>query len=218
MNICIFGATGLIGNHLLLEALSDPRVQSVKIFVRRTVDLHHSKLTQIVTTLHSLDEVAAHITGDVVFNCLGTTLRQAGSEAAQYAIDCEYPVRVAQIAAKNGVPCMVNVSSVGASASGNFYLKTKADMEEGVGKAIKNAYFVRPSLLVGDRKEFRLGERIGFWAMTFLNWLMVGGLRKYRSIEALQVAKAMLALAHELPKQPRVLHFDEIMQYSRRLR
>ena len=166
---------------------------------------------QITTDFAGLEQVRNRISGDVVFNCLGTTLRQAGSQAAQYAVDCEYPVKVAQLAAANGVPCMVSVSSVGASPTGNFYLKTKADMEQGVQKAIgKRAYFMRPSFILGNRKNFRPAEKVGIVLMTGINPLLWGALRKYRSIHAEKIATAMLQVALKQPESPVIFHYDDI--------
>lgn len=216
MKVNIFGATGLIGSHLLEACLTDDRITQVQVFVRKAIATDHPKLQQVITTLDTLERAAPQISGEVVFNCLGTTIRQAGSEAAQYAIDCEYPVHVAQIAARNGVKCMVNVSSVGASETGNFYLKTKAAMEKGVSRALPNAYFLRPSLLKGKRQENRLGEKIGFGLMFVGQPFLQGKWRKYRAVEAQKVAQAMLQLAIEAPASPRILHYDEIMAWSQR--
>jgi uncharacterized protein YbjT (DUF2867 family) len=213
MTVNIFGATGLIGNLLLQACLESDQLSQVTIFVRKPTGLLHPKLREVVATYETLDKVGEEIKGNVVFNCLGTTLKQAGSQMAQYTIDCEYPVKIAQIAAKNGIKCMVNVSSVGADESGNFYLRTKAAMERGVREAIgPKSYFLRPSLLVGERKELRFGEKIGIYAAAAINPLLWGSLRKYRSISAEHVANAMLRTALEQPEGPTILHYDEIMR------
>lgn len=215
MKVNIFGATGLVGNLLLQECLTNEKISQIKIFVRKPIELIHPKLLQVTVTYDSLEQLASEIEGDVVFNCLGTTLKQAGSQSAQYQVDCEYPIKVAQLAAKNGVKCMVNVSSVGTSESSNFYLKTKADMERGVAAAIgSKSYFMRPSFIVGDRKDFRLGEKIGIFLALLINPLMIGGLRKYRSIEAKKIAMAMLQLGINQPNDVKILHFDEIKYWA----
>ncbi|HMX38885.1 MAG TPA: NAD(P)H-binding protein [Saprospiraceae bacterium] len=214
MTVNIFGATGLIGSHLLQACLSEPRIAQVQVFVRRPLAQEHPKLVQTVATLDTLERIAPHISGEVVLNCLGTTLRQAGSQAAQYAVDCEYPVRVAQIAARNGVKCMISVSSVGASETGNFYLKTKAAMEQGVKGAMPVAYFLRPSLLKGQRQDTRIGEKIGFGLMFVAQPLLQRGWKKYRAISARTVAQAMLRLALQQPSGPRVLHYAEIVEWA----
>lgn len=211
MVVIIFGATGLIGSSLLEACLQVPRIDAVKIFVRKPIPRVDSKLVQVITTYDTLEEVASEITGAVVFNCLGTTIKQAGSEQAQYEIDCSYPIKVAKIAAANGIKTMVSVSSVGASASGNFYLRTKMDMEQGVQQFLgQGAYFVRPSLLLGARVENRIGEKIGAFLFAIINPLLVGSFRKYRAIEARKVALAMLQIGLNCPKQ-QIFHYDDML-------
>lgn len=214
MNVLIFGATGLIGNLLLNECIQNQLIKQVKIFVRKPINIKNDKLIQVICDFKSLENVSNEIFGDVLFNCLGTTLKVAGSQEAQYEIDCKYPVKVAHIASKNGVKCMVNVSSVGASLSRNFYLNTKAQMELGVTTAIgTHSYFLRPSFLEGKRVEFRIGEKIGIWFFVLLNPILVGGMRKYKSINALNVAKAMINIANQKPKET-VFEYDSIMNYA----
>jgi uncharacterized protein YbjT (DUF2867 family) len=217
MIINLFGATGLTGQYLLNECLAHPRVHTVRAFVRKPLTIEHPKLVTVITTANMLDTVADQITGDVVFNCLGTTIRQTGSQAAQYAIDCTYPVQVAAIAARNGVRTMVSVSSVGASPTGNFYLRTKSDMEKGVTAHFgERAYFVRPSFLLGNRPDVRTGERIGIVAAEAIQFLLVGGLRKYRSVHGGTVAQAMLAIALAQPAMLHVLHYDDLVYWAKR--
>lgn len=215
MTVNIFGATGLIGSHLLQACLNEPRISQVQVFVRKPITQKHPKILQVLATLDTLERTAPQIKGDVVFNCLGTTIRQAGSEAAQYAIDCEYPVRIAQIAARNGVKCMISVSSIGASPTGNFYLRTKAAMEAGVKNALPNAYFLRPSLLKGERQGTRIGEKFGSVLMFLAQPLLQGGWKKYRAIPASTVAQAMLNLALHQPAELHVLYYPQIVEWSK---
>ncbi len=219
MTICIFGATGLIGSHLLQYSLQSEKVKQVKIFVRKNIDIVHPKLMQIVCSLDTVEQsqIANLITGDVLFNCLGTTLKIAGSKEAQFAVDCTYPIKVARIALGNGMCKMINVSSVGANLNGNFYLQTKARMEQGVSQYFNNsAFFVRPSFLTGKRNEFRIGEKIGIIAFYFINLLLWGGLSKYRSIPAQKVAAAMLQIGFS-NDAPNVLHYSEIKTYAKHI-
>jgi dTDP-4-dehydrorhamnose reductase len=212
MHIIIFGATGLVGNLLLQYCLDSNKVSKLSIFVRKNIDVQHPKLTQHICDANTVENVKEFIQADVVFNCLGTTLKVAGSKEAQYAIDCTYPIKVANIAATNGVKTMVNISSVGASSTGNFYLKTKDAMEQGVINAIgrKGAYFVRPSFLTGLRKELRLGEKIGIWSFKLINPLLIGSAKKYKSINATIVAKAMLQIALSKPEQTVFYYTDMV--------
>ncbi len=192
----VLGATGLVGGHLVRQLLDHPDYAEVVTLVRRPLELDHPKLRQEILDFDRPDPTK--IKGDELFCALGTTLKKAGSKAAQYRIDCEYPYAIGQIARQNGVRQYLLVSSIGADAqSSNFYLRTKGELEEKI-KALGFEAFIsaRPSFLLGERAEFRFGEKIGIWLAAALNPLMVGGLRKYRGIEAAQVAKALIALAN----------------------
>ncbi len=216
MKAIVFGASGLTGEALTAQLLADNSVNEVIVFVRRTSGASHAKLTEIVIDFDKISDSAAAIKGDVVFNCLGTTLAKAGSQAAQQRIDRDYPIAIAQIAAQNNVPLMVSVSSVGTSDSGNFYLRTKAEMEAGVTAAMRaeRCIFMRPSMLMGDRKEFRLGEKIGIYAMYGIDYLLFGSLRKYRSMPIPALAKAMINTAKGVKSTINTPEFDEIMRLA----
>lgn len=193
----LFGATGLTGSALLDLLLKEDRIGKVKIFVRKPTGITHPKLTEIIFDFEAMDK-PEEIKGDYLFSCLGTTLKKAGSKAVQQKIDRDYPVKIAQIAAQNGVGKYLMVSSVGADArSGNFYLRTKGEMENGVIEAMtaEKTRIFRPSFLLGDRKESRLGEKIGIILARLLNPLFVGGIRKYKGIDVVLLSKSMLYTA-----------------------
>lgn len=192
----LVGATGLVGGHLLQQLLDHPDYSIVVALIRRPLDLQHPKLRQEIIDFDRPDP--SLIKGDDLFCALGTTLKKAGSKAAQYRIDCEYPYEIGKIARENGVKRYLLVSSIGADAhSSNFYLRTKGDLEEKI-KSLGFEAFVsaRPSFLLGDRSEFRLGEKIGIVIAGVLNPLMIGGLRKYRGIAAAQVARILIHYAN----------------------
>jgi uncharacterized protein YbjT (DUF2867 family) len=216
MKAIVFGASGLTGEALTAQLLADPSVSEVVVFLRRASGESHAKRAEIVIDFDKISDYTAQIKGDVVFNCLGTTLAKAGSQAAQQRIDRDYPIAIAQAAAQNGVPLMVSVSSVGTADSGNFYLKTKAEMEAGVCAALgeSRCIFMRPSMLMGDRKEFRLGEKIGIFAMYGVDYLLLGGLRKYRSMPITDLAKAMIKVAKGAKANTNTPEFDEIMRLA----
>lgn len=212
MNILLFGATGLIGQSLLEDCLQDDMVNTVKVFVRKSLNRTHPKLQEVICDYTTLALQQHQLTGDVVFNCLGTTLKVAGSKEAQYTIDCLYPVKVAALSAGNDVKYMISVSSIGASASGNFYLRTKYDMEEGIKTHFgSQACFMRPSLLTGPRKEFRLGEKVAQYAFYVINLLLWGPLKNYRSIKAATVARAMLNAAKQKPAKQVMFYEDMVV-------
>ena len=189
----LLGATGLVGGQLLEQLLAHPAYDTVVALSRRPLDIQHPKLRQEVIDFDRPD--IGKIRGDDLFCALGTTLRKAGSKEAQYRIDCTYPAEIGRIARQNGVRQYLLVSSVGADAqSANFYLKTKGDLEEKI-RALQFDTFVsaRPSFLLGERPEFRLGERIGIALAKAFNPVIP---RKYRAIQARQVARALIELAN----------------------
>ena len=157
--------------------------------------------------------LSSEIKGDVLFNALGTTIKNAGSKEEQRRIDRDLPVSFARIASENGVKIMLNVSSIGANINGGFYLKTKAEMEKGTEEFFPgNVFHFRPSLLVGNRKEFRLAEKISVYMMKAIDPVLVGSAKKYRSMPVDKLAKAMVGLSKNPAGKPHILYYSEIMQ------
>jgi uncharacterized protein YbjT (DUF2867 family) len=213
MKAIIIGATGLVGDLILKELLKDKDFSEVRIFVRKTTGLINPKLKEIVGPMTDIEALSPEIQGDVLFNAIGTTIKQAGSKEEQQRIDRDMPITFARLASGNGVKLMVNVSSVGASMKGNFYLKTKAEMEAGTEKYFPNSVFhFRPSLLLGTRKEFRLAEKIASGVMKVIDLVLIGSSLKYRSMPTDKLAKAMIMLSKNPAGKPKVLHYTEIMQ------
>jgi uncharacterized protein YbjT (DUF2867 family) len=213
MKAIVTGATGLVGNLILKELLNDDNFSEVRIFVRQSTGITNPKLKEIVNPLHDINSLRSEIHGDVLFNALGTTIKKAGSREEQQRIDRDLPINFARIASENGVRMMLNVSSVGANIDGGFYLKTKAEMENGTEKFFpETVYHFRPGLLVGKRNEFRLAEKIAFGVMKVLDPVMKGSSIKYRSMPADKLARAMVCLSKNPAGKAKVLHFAEIMQ------
>lgn len=213
MKAIVIGATGLVGSQILNELLMDNDFSEVRIFVRKTTGIVNPKLKEIVSPMKDIDAVGPEIKGDVLFNAIGTTIKQAGSKEEQQRIDRDMPITFARIASGNGVRLMVNVSSVGANLKGNFYLKTKAEMEVGTEKYFPNSVFhFRPSLLVGDRKEFRLAEKMASGVMKVVDLVLTGSAKKYRSMPTDKLARAMIMLSKNPTGKPKVLHYTDIMQ------
>jgi len=213
MKAIVIGATGLVGNLILKEVLNDNYFSEVKVFVRKPTGIINPKLKEIVNPMKDINSLSSEIQGDVLFNALGTTIKQAGSKEEQQRIDRDLPINFARIASENGVKMMLNVSSVGANLKGGFYLKTKAEMENGTGQFFPGRVFhFRPSFLVGKRKDFRLAEKIAFGAMKIIDPVLTGSSIKYRSMPVDKLAKAMVSLSKNPDGKPTVLHFAEIMQ------
>jgi len=193
----VIGASGLVGTALVKQLLQDDSFSAVKLFLRKPIDIQNQKLEQHCIDFNTIEKYADVIKGDVVFCCMGTTIKAAGSKEAFVKVDYTYTVNFAQVAKRNGTEKFVLISSIGADKnSSNFYLKVKGDVEADVARLkFKNLIIVRPSMLLGDRKEFRLGESIAKKMMKGLGFLFVGKLKKYKAIEASTVARAMIVLS-----------------------
>lgn len=213
MKAIVIGASGLVGNLILKDILNDRDFSEVRIFVRRPTGITNPKLKEFVNPMKDIDSLRSEIQGDVIFNALGTTIKQAGSQAEQQRIDRELPIAFARLASKNGVKIMLNISSVGANMNGGFYLKTKAEMENGTENFFPGTVFhFRPGFLVGKRKDFRLVEKIAFGVMKAIDPVLSGSFKKYRSMPVDKLAKAMVSLSKNHVGKPSVLHYMEIMK------
>jgi uncharacterized protein YbjT (DUF2867 family) len=208
----VFGATGLVGKELVFELLEDPSFLKIKAIIRKPLPLSHSRLDQITLNDYSaLDTIKDQLAADVYFCCIGTTIKKAGSQEEFKRIDYDIPAKIATLAESLKVSNLVIISSVGAKAeTSNFYLRTKGEMEIEVQKRFTgNLKFMRPSLLLGHRGEFRLGERFAQIMMKAFGFLMIGPLLKYKAIHAWDVAWGMIK-AIELPKDIVFIESDKI--------
>ena len=190
----IFGASGLVGRELLTILTNDAEISEIIVVVRKKIDEQSPKVKQIcLTDFSGLDNFKDSLHADMFFCCIGTTIKKAGSEEEFRRVDFQIPVAVAQMAEALSIPSLVVISSVGAdAASANFYLRTKGEMEKTVaGVYHGNLKFVRPSLLMGDRKEFRFGEKTAVVFMKVFGWIFVGPLRRYKGVNASDVAFCM---------------------------
>jgi uncharacterized protein YbjT (DUF2867 family) len=198
MTATLIGATGLTGSYLLEELLKDPYFDTVKILIRRPLDISHPKLEKKIVDFGDSDSLLVAISNsDVVFCAAGTTRKKVkGDKVAYRKVDYGIPVKAARFCKETGCNTFVLISSVGADGkSNNFYLKLKGEVEDAVGElCLKSVHILRPSMLLGERKEFRLGEKIGKVLMTGFSFLLPS---KYKPISAIKVAKAMLNAAKE---------------------
>ena len=199
----VFGATGLVGSELTKLLLSNDHYESVKIFVRNKTGIQHPKLTEVINNLDNPEEIASEITGDDLYCCLGTTREKAGSREAFEWVDLHLPLKLAGIALRNEVRKFLVISSIGAKPdSRNFYLRTKGTMEQGIlALNFENICIVRPSILLGKRKESRLGEEAGKILVRIFSFIFNGPLKKYKGIQAETVARAMIRLANTVNKR-----------------
>jgi uncharacterized protein YbjT (DUF2867 family) len=196
MTATLVGATGLIGGYLLDELLSDPYFDTVRILIRRPIDITHPKLEKKIIDFNDSDSVLVALSNsDVLFCAIGSTMKKVkGDKDAYRKIDFDIPVNLARFCKMTRCEKFILVSSAGAnSKSMNFYQKLKGETDEAVkSSGLKTIHIMRPSLLLGERKEFRLGENIGKAVMTGLSFLIP---EKYKAIQSKDVAKVMLALS-----------------------
>lgn len=188
----VFGATGLIGKELINQLIQDNNFSEIIVLARRKPEQNSEKIMFFQTDF-SVDSLKLlEINPDVIFSCFGTTMKKAGSKENFTAIDYQIPLNVAN-RFENETAQWVLVSSIGANAdSTNFYLSTKGKLENELLKLkFQKLFILRPSFLLGNREEFRLGEKIGILFIKVLGLLLIGPLKKYKGIYDRQLAKAM---------------------------
>jgi uncharacterized protein YbjT (DUF2867 family) len=212
----IAGASGLTGSCLLNILLNQPAYDEVLILVRKDLPVKHSKLTQMVVDFERLDEYLVRITGDVLFCCLGSTRKKTPDLRDYRKVDHDYPLHLAQIALKSGISQFHLVSAIGASAkASNFYSKMKGETEEDIIKTgLPSLHIYRPSFIAGDRKENRPLERLSAGLMKVMDPILIGKLKKYRSIAAKTIAGAMYKQSLKNETGVRIYSSDKIKELS----
>ena len=210
----IIGSTGLIGSQLLNFLLDSNDYLKVITFVKRDSGIKHPKLTQHIIDFDNPETYKELVVGDDFFCTIGTTIKKAGSKKAFKKVDFEYPRQFAAFALQNRVKQFLIISSLNADAkSQNSYLKTKGEIQD----FLKDCNFERvavlqPSLLLGNRTEFRFGEKLGAFFMKTLSFLFLGNLKKYKPIESETVAKALLKIAQTNNKGFKIYESDAIQE------
>lgn len=210
----VAGATGLVGKNIVNELLEHNDYKKVIVLSRRELNRSHPKLEVIIVDFDQLDEISINQNIDECFCALGTTQKKAG-KSGLLKVDYTYVLKLAELCKRYSIPKFLVVSSQGANTNSTFfYMHTKGQMEE----AIKNAglsivYIMRPSLITGKREEFRFSEKMGSYLYKALSPLMVGKLKKFRPVNALQIAKCMLALAKKEETGNHIIESDFIQQF-----
>lgn len=192
----VIGATGATGLPLVNQLLAHQGYARVLVFSRRKLDLQHPRLDVRVVDFDKPQKWQAEIKGDELFSAMGTTLKQAGSKAAQYKVDYSYQAEVMEAAANNGVKKCFLVSAPGAnSRSLVFYSRIKGELEDFARQLpFEQQVYFRPSFIVGDRAEARPGEKLAIGAFRLLP-KQLPFVSRYRPIEGQQLAEAMVSCA-----------------------
>jgi uncharacterized protein YbjT (DUF2867 family) len=189
----VVGATGLIGSYVVNLLKDKDEFGRIIILGRRDIEIQHPKIEVFITDFQDLDKFNFWADADCLFCCIGTTIAVAGTKENFRKVDYGIPKSLCTYCENYNISFLL-VSSVGADKnSSNFYLKTKGETEDAViNSGIKTVHIFRPSMLLGPRKEKRLGEQIGKIFMQITNPLMLGGLKRYKAVKAETVANAMI--------------------------
>lgn len=204
----VLGSTGLVGSQLIRELQAAPYYSSVVLLNRRPSGYSGTTISERIIDFDAPD--LNGISGEHLYCALGTTLRKAGSKAAQFTIDCEYPTTIATRLRERGTKQVILVSSIGANAgASSFYLRTKGQLEENIiGLGFESTVICRPSVLIGERIESRPGEKAAALLLKILSPLLLGALRKYRGVQASDVAARMVREAQASARGVRIIEFD----------
>lgn len=208
----VIGATGLVGSNVVKQLVDHPDYEKVIVFSRRTPDIFHAKLSVHIVDFEKPEDWKHLVRGNVLFSCMGTTLRQAGSKEKQYRIDYHYQFNFARIARENNVDAMVLISSAGAKPDSSFfYMRMKGELERDLKQlGFPHLVFIKPGPLEGERQEKRLGESIGLAVNRFMNKL--GLMKKFRPVHGSIVAKAALRAADILPQGFYAFQLEELFE------
>jgi len=195
----VFGSSGLVGGHLLSQLIENDDYNKIKLFVRSEPEINDPKVEIIKTDFNNLENHKEDIKGDDCFFCIGTTKQNSPDKSEYRRVELDVPKQVAQIAKSNLVNSFVFVSSGYADPkSSGDYLKFKGEVEEELKRLnFPKLGIMRPSFLLGDRKEKRVGEKIGIFVFKLLSPLFLGPLKKMKPIHSATVAKAMIRTANE---------------------
>ena len=206
----LLGASGLVGGKLLKKLIDSEDFSEITLLTRNSAGTKQKKVHEIICDFTKIDVISNQIIGDVLFCCIGSTRKKTPDLNDYRKIDVEIIKNVGSIARANGIKQAHIVSSVGAnSKSSNFYLKIKGEAENEL-KAIGFEYtcLYRPAMLIGQRKERRVGEKFGQIVSPFFDLFMGNG--KYHSIKAEALANSMYWNAKKPMRGVRVLHYKDM--------
>ena len=212
----LFGASGLVGSHVLNQLISNNNYSKIKLFVRSSINMSDPKIEIIQTDFNNLENHREDIKGDDCFFCIGTTKKNSPDKNEYKRVELEVPKQIAQIAKSNFVNSFVFVSSGYADPkSSGDYLKFKGEVEEELKKLnFPKLGVMRPSFLLGDRKENRVGEKIGIFIFKLISPLLLGPLKKMKPIHSEIVARSMIKVANE-DLQKNTFESNEIMELTK---
>ena len=195
----LFGASGLVGSHLLNQLIKDTNYSKIKLFVRSVTEIIDPKVEIIKIDFNNLQNHKEDFKGDDGFFCIGTTKKNSSDKDEYRRVELDIPKEIAKIAKLNLVNSFIFVSAIYANPnSSGDYVRFKGLVEEELKRLnFPKLALMRPSFLMGDRKEKRVGEKIGIFVFKLLSPLLLGPIKKMRPIHSETVAKAMIKAANE---------------------
>lgn len=208
----VAGGTGLVGGQLLQLLVADDTYSVVKCLTRNSLPINHDKIEVIQSDGSNLKDLAAELRADHVYCCLGTTIKKAKTEQAFRKIDFDYPLQLAKVAKETGAEKFLLISALGAdSKSSVFYNRVKGEIEQAIANVGYPSYHIfRPSLLLGSRLEERSAESAAKTFFSIFGFLVP---KKYKAIDSLKVARAMLAMAKSEEKGEFIHESKSLQEY-----
>jgi uncharacterized protein YbjT (DUF2867 family) len=212
----LIGSTGLVGSHLLGELLGDEEFSLVITPVRKEIIKQHDKHMPVLFDFNTFSGKTEIPDFDVLFICIGTTIKKAGSQENFRKVDYDYSVKFIDFASEKNCSIVVLVSSVGAdSESSIFYSKVKGELEEYLqAKSFKGIYILRPGFIIGERQESRPLEKLGGGLSVILDKILGSKLGAYRPTKAEDIAVAMLKLSISQKEELRILDSNKISEIA----
>ncbi|CAM1333160.1 nucleoside-diphosphate sugar epimerase [Tenacibaculum aestuariivivum] len=212
----ILGATGLTGNHILHKLIKDDTYKSIKLFSRSKIEGLPNKVTQFIGNLLELNQFKKKFIADEVYCCIGTTAKKTPDKNSYKNIDYGIPVNAAILSKENNIPTFLVISAMGANIKSNiFYNRIKGEMEHDVlTQKIKNTFIFRPALIGGKREEHRFFEKLGLVIFTLIQPIFIGKLKKYKIIDAQNIAQAMLYVANNTNSTEVIITSNKIKKLS----
>jgi len=212
----LFGSSGLVGAHLLNQLIKDTNYSKIKLFVRSDTGINDLQVEIIKTDFNNLQNYKKDMKGDDCFFCIGTTKQNSPDKDEYRRVELDIPKEIAKITKSNLVNSFIFVSALYAnSKSLGDYVKFKGLVEEELKELnFPKLAIMRPSFLIGDRKEKRAGEKIGIFVFKLLSPLLLGPLKKMRPIHSENVAKAMIAVVQNDIQQT-IFESNEIIEINK---
>ena len=211
----VFGSSGLVGQQLVQQLIHNSAYEKIKLFVRKTPKIQNPKIEIVNTNFDNIEILSPEIKGDDCFFCIGTTKKNSPDKIEYQRVELDLPKKVANLAKKNNIHSFIFISSGYAnSKSSGDYLRYKGLVEEELlSLNFNNLGILRPSFLLGNRKEKRVGEKMGIIIFQILSPLMVGPLKRMKPIHVKTVAGAMIRIAQSELNQT-IFESDEIVKLN----